>query len=55
MIASAFLIVHAILHYLFTGHPDYEFSSLLSSFLIYGAAACGLLYILSVSAGRRST
>ncbi len=40
-VGSGFFIVHAILHALFSGHPDYEFSSLLSSTLIYGAAFCG--------------
>lgn len=43
-IACGFFIVHAVLHALFAGHPAYEFSSLLSSFLIYGAAACGVAY-----------
>lgn len=41
-IACGFFIVHAILHTLFSGQPDYEFSSLLSSILIYGAAVCGI-------------
>ena len=45
-VASGFFIVHAILHILFSGHPDYEFSSLLSSSLIYGAALCGVAYFL---------
>jgi hypothetical protein len=40
-VASGFFIAHAILHSVFSGHPDYEFSSLLSSVLIYGAAVCG--------------
>ncbi len=43
-IACGFFIVHAVLHALFARHPAYEFSSLLSSFLIYGAAACGVAY-----------
>lgn len=46
-IASGFFIAHAILHVLFSGHPDYEFSSSLSSFLIFGAAICGMAYFLS--------
>lgn len=46
-VASGFFIVHAILHALFSGHPDYEFSSLLSTSLIYGAAICGAAYFLS--------
>lgn len=46
-IACGFFIVHALLHALFAGHPAYEFSSLLSSVLIYGAAACGAVYFAS--------
>jgi hypothetical protein len=46
-IASGFFIVHAILHTLFSGHPNYEFSSLLSSLLIYGAAVCGVAYLVT--------
>ena len=43
---GAFFIAHAILHMLFSGHPDYEFSSLLSGSLIYGAALCGIAFLL---------
>lgn len=43
-IACGFFIVHALLHALFSAHPAYEFSSPLSSALIYGAAACGGVY-----------
>ena len=46
-IASGFLIVHAILHYLFSGHASYEFESLASSVLIYGAAVCGAAYFVA--------
>ncbi|MDH3953194.1 MAG: hypothetical protein OEV03_03210 [Gammaproteobacteria bacterium] len=46
-VASGFFIGHAILHALFSGHPDYEFGSLLSSLLIYGAAVCGVAYFVS--------
>ena len=42
--ASGFLIVHAALHFAFSGHPDYEFDSLLSSALIYGAAFLGIVF-----------
>lgn len=48
-IACGFLIVHAALHLLFSGHSAYEFSSALSSLLIYGAAICGLAYFLSAA------
>ena len=43
----AFLVVHAGLHFLFSGHAEYEFSSWLSALLIYGAAACGLAYFVT--------
>jgi len=43
-IASGFLIVHAGLHAAFSGHEAYEFSSLVSSSLIYGAALCGVAF-----------
>lgn len=46
-LASGFLIVHALLHFAFAGHPAYEFRSLVSTLLIYGAAACGLAYLLA--------
>lgn len=46
-IASGFLIVHAVLHFAFSSHANYEFNSLLSSILIYGAALCGMVYFLS--------
>ncbi len=46
-IASGFFVVHAVLHVLFSGHPDYEFSSPFSSFLIFGAALFGMAYFLS--------
>lgn len=46
-LASGFLLVHALLHFAFSGHPSYEFRSLVSTLLIYGAAACGLVYLLA--------
>ena len=46
-IVAAFLVAHAILHFLFSGHAAYEFTSTLSSVLIYGAGACGATYFLS--------
>lgn len=41
---SAFLVVHAGLHALYHGHPEYHFAGWLSNGLIAGAALCGLLY-----------
>ncbi len=52
--ASAFLIVHAALHFAFSGHPDYEFDSLLSSVLIYGAALLGVVFFVLGGAGQGS-
>jgi hypothetical protein len=46
-IVSGFLIVHALLHYLFSVNPAYEFSSPFSSILIYGAAICGTTYFVA--------
>ena len=47
-IASGFLIAHAAAHYLFSANSAYEFSSLVSSLLIYGAALCGVAYFLAL-------
>lgn len=44
---SGFLIAHAVLHFAFSGHAEYQFGSLLSSILIIGAALCGVLYFLA--------
>lgn len=46
-IASGFLIAHGAGHYLFSSSSAYEFSSLISSVLIYGAAACGIAYFVA--------
>ena len=45
-IASGFLLVHALLHFAFSDHPAYEFDSLLSTILVYGAGLCGTVYLL---------
>ena len=45
-VASGFLIVHAVLHFSFSGHSNYEFESLISSVLIYGAAVFGILFFI---------
>ena len=41
-----FLVVHGILHALFMGHNNYEFTSLTSNSLIFGGAALGAVYLL---------
>ena len=46
VVVSAFLLVHGVLHAVSTGAASYEFSSLTSQVLIYGAAALGLVYLL---------
>lgn len=51
-IACAFLVLHGVLHRLFSGHPAYDFSTPLSAVLIYGAAACGLAYFVARFADR---
>jgi hypothetical protein len=43
-IASGFLIAHAVAHILFSGQSAYEFTSVISASLIYGAALCGIAY-----------
>ncbi len=39
---SLFLVVHAGLHLLFSGHRHYDFGTPLSEGLIFGGALCGL-------------
>jgi hypothetical protein len=42
---SVFLMVHAVLHGLFSSDPAYTFAGALSNTLIYGAAVLGGLYL----------
>ena len=53
-IVSGFLIAHALLHIVFSGHAAYEFDSLLSIVLIYGAGLCALIY-LAIRLGQRNS
>ncbi len=53
-IASGFLIIHAILHYLYSTDDAYEFSSTLSPILIYGAAFSGIAYLLLGALGGKA-
>jgi hypothetical protein len=46
-IFCGFLVVHTLLHYAFSENPAYEFTSLISLGLIYGAGLCGVLYFLA--------
>jgi hypothetical protein len=41
---AVFLVIHAGLHKRLESDPLYTFDSLLSNTLIYGAAACGIVY-----------
>ncbi|EMU5940782.1 hypothetical protein WN740_001006 [Vibrio parahaemolyticus] len=43
---SVFLVSHGILHAIFMGHDNYEFSSWVSNLLIFGGALFGLSYLL---------
>ncbi len=45
LIVSGFMIVHAVLHKAFGGHPNYEFADLHSDLIIYAAAALGVVYL----------
>jgi len=54
LITSGFLVVHGLLHGLFSGHTAYEFSSSLSTMLIYSAAGFGLMYLLAELLDRRA-
>lgn len=54
-VASGFLVAHALLHVAFSGHANYEFDSLISSLLIYGAAFFGILFFLLKMAERSWT
>ncbi|MEO0425127.1 MAG: DUF6713 family protein [Pseudomonadota bacterium] len=42
-----FLVVHAGLHAAFSAHAHYEFHSILSASLIYGAGVCGAAYLVA--------
>lgn len=49
---SGFLILHAVLHFLYAGHEQYEFASALSQSLIYGGAFFGCWYMVIHYQGR---
>ena len=42
---SVFLVIHGLMHFLFIGYPNYEFSSLISEILIFGGAGLGAMYL----------
>ena len=42
---SIFLVVHGVIHAAFMGHENYEFESVISNFLIFGGAVCGVAHL----------
>lgn len=48
-----FLVLHGLLHILFKGHPDYEFSSIFSNVLIFGGSILGIIYLILEWSGKR--
>ncbi len=42
---AGFLVIHGVAHAYYVGHAHYEFTSPLSSALIFGGAACGAVYL----------
>jgi hypothetical protein len=46
-LVALFLIVHAALHFRLSDAAAYDFEGVLANTLIYGAAACGLGYLLA--------
>ena len=50
-----FLIVHGIAHYLFSGHPLYEFEPPIETITVYGGALVGFFHLLLLTRiGNRS-
>lgn len=47
---SLFLVLHAGLHLLFSGHRHYAFSTASSEGLIFGGALCGLVWLATLRA-----
>ena len=43
---SIFLIVHGLLHSLFMGNSNYDFSTFSSNILIFGGAILGVIFLL---------
>ena len=52
---SLFLVVHAGLHLLFSGHRHYDFATPLSEALIFGGALCGLGWLATIRASPRTS
>ncbi|MEN1727528.1 MAG: DUF6713 family protein [Pseudomonadota bacterium] len=54
ILAAAFLIVHGLLHFRLSDDPAYLFAGWLSNLYIYGAAACGAIFLILEWRHRRS-
>jgi hypothetical protein len=54
-VVAGFVVVHAGLHALSMGDPGYEFSSLLSTSLIFGGGVLGALYLALEIRSRRGS
>ena len=50
---AAFLVVHAGLHFAFSGHAHDTFDGIISNTLIFGAALCGAVYLWGQKVQRR--
>lgn len=50
----AFLPIHAVVHYSLSDAALYDFHHVLSQLLIYGAALCGVIYIINFLRSRNS-
>ena len=46
LIVAVFLVVHSALHFRLAGHELYQFSGFASNAYIYGAALCGLAFMI---------
>jgi len=44
---SAFMVIHALIHFSFIGKPEYTFNGWLSNGLIFGSAIFGLIFLIS--------
>ncbi|MFC4701598.1 DUF6713 family protein [Glaciecola siphonariae] len=46
LIVAVFLVIHSGLHFNLSDHELYQFNSIISNAYIYGAALCGLAFII---------
>ena len=55
VVVAAFLVIHAVLHFINASNPLAEFHGTLSRTLIVSAAACGIAYIVAQLRGARAS